>query len=94
MKSFLQEMCKTKFHTTKIKGLVTIAREGGTPSHLIKSYGFNTFINFFFLLLGHNMYHHMTNFLNLYLTQHMLGNFSTDIKIIIWDAVRFFQISS
>ncbi|CAH1265165.1 EOGT [Branchiostoma lanceolatum] len=35
--------------------------------------------------LGINMYHHFCNFLNLYISQHVNGSFSTDVNIIVWD---------
>ncbi|XP_066283949.1 EGF domain-specific O-linked N-acetylglucosamine transferase-like [Branchiostoma lanceolatum] len=35
--------------------------------------------------LGINMYHHFCDFLNLYISQHVNGSFSTDVNIIVWD---------
>lgn len=34
---------------------------------------------------GINLYHHFCDFVNLYVTQHMNGSFSTDINIVMWD---------
>ncbi|XP_035677616.1 EGF domain-specific O-linked N-acetylglucosamine transferase-like isoform X1 [Branchiostoma floridae] len=35
--------------------------------------------------LGINMYHHFCDFLNLYVSQHVNGSFSTDVNIVVWD---------
>lgn len=34
---------------------------------------------------GINLYHHFCDFVNLYVTQHMNGSFSSDINILMWD---------
>ncbi|XP_068718831.1 EGF domain-specific O-linked N-acetylglucosamine transferase-like isoform X1 [Montipora capricornis] len=34
---------------------------------------------------GVNLYHHFCDFVNLYVTQHMNGSFSTDVNIVMWD---------
>jgi len=33
---------------------------------------------------GINMYHHFCDFVNLYLTQHLVGEFTQDVQIVIW----------
>ncbi|XP_019622565.1 PREDICTED: EGF domain-specific O-linked N-acetylglucosamine transferase-like [Branchiostoma belcheri] len=35
--------------------------------------------------MGVNMYHHFCDFLNLYISQHVNGSFSTDVNIVVWD---------
>ena len=36
---------------------------------------------------GMNLYDHFIDFLNIYMTQHMNGSFSTDINIMVWYTV-------
>ncbi|XP_053147119.1 EGF domain-specific O-linked N-acetylglucosamine transferase isoform X2 [Hemicordylus capensis] len=38
---------------------------------------------------GVNMYHHFCDFVNLYITQHVINSFSTDVNIVMWDTVCF-----
>lgn len=38
-------------------------------------------------VLGYNMYHHFCDFLNVYLTQHLNGSFSRDVRLLFWDTV-------
>lgn len=33
---------------------------------------------------GINMYHHFCDFVNLYMTQHLLGEFTQDVQVVIW----------
>lgn len=42
---------------------------------------------------GINLYHHFCDFVNLYVTQHMNGSFSSDINILMWDTVRCYLYS-
>jgi len=37
------------------------------------------------------MFHHFCDFVNLYVTNHMNGSFSTDVQIIAYDTVSFIQ---
>ena len=39
------------------------------------------------------MYHHVCDFLNLYLTQHVNNSFSTDVYIVMWDTVSKHPLS-
>ncbi|XP_061474656.1 EGF domain-specific O-linked N-acetylglucosamine transferase isoform X2 [Rhineura floridana] len=38
---------------------------------------------------GVNMYHHFCDFVNLYITQHVINSFSTDINIVMWDTSAY-----
>nr|XP_029541827.1 EGF domain-specific O-linked N-acetylglucosamine transferase-like [Oncorhynchus nerka] len=38
---------------------------------------------------GVNMYHHFCDFVNLYITQHIINSFNRDIKILMWDTSSF-----
>ena len=58
------------------------------------TYVFNNYVsishNFaliIFVVSGINLYHHFCDFVNLYVTQHMNGSFSTDVNIVMWDTV-------
>ncbi|XP_042308824.1 EGF domain-specific O-linked N-acetylglucosamine transferase [Sceloporus undulatus] len=38
---------------------------------------------------GVNMYHHFCDFVNLYITQHIINSFSTDVNIVMWDTSAY-----
>ncbi|XP_078241236.1 EGF domain-specific O-linked N-acetylglucosamine transferase isoform X2 [Pogona vitticeps] len=38
---------------------------------------------------GVNMYHHFCDFVNLYITQHVINSFSTDVNIVMWDTSAY-----
>uniref|UniRef100_A0A914XRD1 EGF domain-specific O-linked N-acetylglucosamine transferase n=1 Tax=Plectus sambesii TaxID=2011161 RepID=A0A914XRD1_9BILA len=37
----------------------------------------------------YNLYHHVCDFLNLYLTQHLNGSFDRDVQIVFWDTTDY-----